>query len=72
MTYAFSCPKCGEEIEADVDVGEHIVDMGDECPNDSCNYKFTEAEVEKIYSDALEDCFSTMVDDAHDRAQGDR
>jgi len=70
MTYTFSCPKCGEEIEADVDVGEHMVDWAEECQ--ACNQKFTEAEVEKIYSDALEDCFSTMVDDAHDRAQGDR
>ena len=30
MTYTFSCPKCGEEIEADVDVGEHMVDWAEE------------------------------------------
>jgi predicted protein tyrosine phosphatase len=30
MTYTFSCPKCGEEIEADVDVGEHMVDWAKE------------------------------------------
>ena len=72
MTYTFSCPKCGEEIEADVDVGEHMVDWNESCENEKCNYKFTEAEVEKIYSDALEDCFSTMVDNAHELAQGDR
>ena len=72
MEYAFVCPVCGEEIAAEVDVGEHIVDWSEECDNEDCGYKFTPDEILKIYEDALVDCFSTMVDRAHDLSQGDR
>jgi len=51
-------------LSAEVDVGEHIVDWGEEC--DCCNYKFTESEVLKIYDDALADCWGSMIDHAHD------
>jgi hypothetical protein len=64
MYYEFHCPKCNEMLSAEVDVGEHIVDWGEEC--DCCNYKFTESEVLKIYDDALADCWGSMIDHAHD------
>ena len=70
MYYTFHCPKCNEELSAEVDVGEHLVDWNEEC--DNCNYKLTETEVLKIYSDALADCWGSMIDRAHDMLSGDR
>lgn len=67
MYYSFNCPKCGEEIIAEVDVGEHMVDWGEECENEKCLYKFSEEEILDIYSKALEDCFSDMVDYVHEK-----
>jgi hypothetical protein len=67
MYYSFNCPKCEEKITAEVDVGDHMVDWGEECENEKCGYKFTEEEVLKIYSDALEDCWGSMIDNAHER-----
>jgi hypothetical protein len=69
MYYSFECPKCGDEITAEVDVGEHMVDWAEECENEKCGYKFTESEVLTIYDDALADCFGTMIDNAHDMAK---
>ena len=62
MTYYFHCPKCNEQLFAEVDVGEHMVDWSEEC--DNCGYKFTEKETLKIFSDALADCFGSMIDNA--------
>ena len=64
VTHYIECPKCGEEIAAEVDVGEHLVDWGEEC--DSCGYKFPKDEVLKIYDDALSDGMGTLIDRAHD------
>ncbi len=66
MEYHFQCPKCGENMMAEVDVGEHLSDFSDECENPTCKYKFSEAEKDKIYTDSQEDCFSSMIDYAHD------
>jgi len=66
MIHRFECPKCSEEITAEVDIGEHLVEWGEECENEKCGYKFTKEEVLKIYDEALTDCFSGMVDYIHD------
>lgn len=66
MTYSFKCPKCKESLFADVDVGEHMVDWSEICENNECNYKFTSAEVLRIYDDALSDAWASMIDNAHD------
>ena len=65
MYYYFHCPKCDEELVAEVDIGDHMVDWSEEC--DICGHKFTEEEKLKVYNDALEDCFSSMIDHAHER-----
>jgi len=65
MYYSFHCPKCDEQITAEVDVGEHMVYWSEEC--DECGYKFTQDEILKIYSDALADCWGSMIDNAHER-----
>lgn len=67
MYCSFNCPKCGEEITAEVDVGEHMVDWGEECENEKCNYKFSQNEILDIYDKALEDCWGNMIDNAHER-----
>ena len=66
MTYTFACPKCAEEITAEVDVGEHIVDWAEQCENSKCMYKFTSGEVDEVYLKALESTWGTMIDCAHD------
>ena len=62
----FECPKCGEEMSAEVDVGEHIVDFSNICENPACLHRFTEDEKMAIYEAALEDGWSSMIDHAHD------
>jgi transcription elongation factor Elf1 len=64
MYYVFHCPKCNEELTAEVDVGEHMVDWDEAC--DNCKYVFTDAEILHIYDAALADCFGSMIDYAHD------
>lgn len=64
MTETTNCPKCKCEIEMDVDLGEHMVDVFDKCPE--CNYSFTESEKQKIYSDALASAHGTAIDHEHD------
>jgi DNA-directed RNA polymerase subunit M/transcription elongation factor TFIIS len=62
MYYKFYCPKCNELLTAEVDVGEHMVDWSEEC--ETCNYKFSQEEIMKIYNDALADGFGSMIDNA--------
>lgn len=59
---SFYCPKCNAELDAELDVGEHILYGGEEC--DECGYVFTKKEAEKIYEDALTDGFSGLIDRA--------
>lgn len=68
MNYSFECPKCGEEITAEVDVGEHLIEWGEEC--EECGYKFSHEEVLKIYEKALEDCHGFLTDWAHEMSKG--
>ncbi len=66
MYYSIECPKCLEEITAEVDLGEHMVEWAEEC---DCGYKFTEKEVLEIYSRAIGDSWGTTIDRAHDLAK---
>ena len=64
MTYNFSCPNCGKELTADVDISEGIVDWEEEC---DCGYKFADEQVLKIYDEALAYCWSSWIDYVYDR-----
>jgi transcription elongation factor Elf1 len=65
MNYSFTCCNCGEELIAEVNVGEHMVEWDEKC--DNCGYGFTQEEVMKIYDNALTDCLGSIVDNAHER-----
>jgi hypothetical protein len=69
MNYTIECPKCGEEIDTEVDIGEHMVEWGEIC--DSCGYKFTQSEILEIYDKTLSGALGAMIDRAHDM-YGDR
>lgn len=62
--YSFECPRCKFELTAEVDIGDHMVEWGEEC--DECGYKFTREEILKIYDNALTDGLGTLIDYAHD------
>ena len=66
MEYQFECPRCGEEIIAEVNVGEHMVDWSEQCENPACLYHFNPVEVMGIYEKALESTWGAMIDRAHD------
>lgn len=59
---SFCCPNCKAKLNAELDVGEHILYGGEQC--DECGYIFTKAEGEKIYKDALTDGFGSLIDSA--------
>jgi uncharacterized protein YbaR (Trm112 family) len=67
ITTYFCCPSCEEQIEADVDIGEHMVEHEEYC--EDCGHIFTDAEKLEIYSEALEDAAGTAVDRAMDYGQ---
>lgn len=64
MQYNFYCPRCGEQLSAEVNLGEHIVDWDEICFE--CNYKFNDFEINKIYNDAIQDCLGARIDYAMD------
>lgn len=66
MYYDIDCPKCGATIMLEVDAPERLVYWEECC--EECNYKFTPAESQEIYSTALTDCYATIIDRAHDFA----
>lgn len=68
MYHFVECPHCAEEIQLEVDVGEHIVYGGEECEH--CNYVFSSSEQTDIYDAALKSCAGTIIDMAHDRFKG--
>lgn len=65
--YSFVCPKCGIDIDAEVDLGEHLVDHEEYC--EVCGYIFDEEDRDKIYTHALEDSVGTAIDRAQDYGQ---
>ena len=45
-TYHWECPGCGEELEIEIDVGEHFRETPDAC--DFCGRELTDAEKHEI------------------------
>ena len=62
MTYHLVCPKCSETMQLEFE--DRILYFENICEN--CNYKFTNAEIDEIYEDALIDDVSSKIDYAVD------
>jgi transcription elongation factor Elf1 len=65
QTIYYRCPKCDHEHSAEFDLGEHFMDNESEC--ESCSHKFTEAELQKIQTDAEIDAVGAATNAARDR-----
>jgi hypothetical protein len=63
MIYSFDCPTCDAPLEADVDLGEHMVDMPETC---DCGHMFSDAEKDALHAQALEDCQGQAIDRAYE------
>ena len=61
---SYGCPNCGEEIECEVDIGEHFVDISDECP--FCKYTLTTEQKDVIYDSVIAGTLGKMTDYATD------
>lgn len=64
MYYDIECPQCKNSIYLEVDVPNRLVYWEEAC--EECKYKFSSEESLKIYDNALTDCYSTLIDYAHD------
>ena len=63
-TQYLTCPQCGWENEMEVDLGEHFVDVPDECIN--CSYIFHQDEKDIAYTKALENMQAHATESAMD------
>ena len=59
----FNCPRCEAEQEVGkVDLGEHFVDLPDNC--EECNYVYTDEESMELYEKIMENAYASAIDRA--------
>lgn len=65
----YPCPRCGAEIECEVDIGEHDIEFPDECPN---GHLVTEKDQLDWAGELEADAMGSAIDRATDLCGGDR